>query len=415
MEYGCIAEKLSHSFSKIIHEKIDSYAYTLQEVPKNKLHDFMMRRDFKGINVTIPYKQAVIPYLDVISDTAKSIGAVNTIRNEDGKLFGYNTDFHGMSALLRKMDLSLDGKKVLILGTGGTARTARAVAQSQNAAEIYTVSRTVGAGVVTYEDVYQKHTDAQVILNTTPVGMYPNADGCPVELSRFSHLCGVLDAVYNPLRTDLVLTAKEMGVCAEGGFYMLVAQAVAAAEIFTGKKYDLNLSDRIFRELSLQKKNLVLIGMPSSGKTTLGKAAAKELGRTFMDLDDEIVKADGRPIPQIFAEDGEPYFRDLESRVVRDVSAQNGLVIATGGGCVMRQENVRRLQRNGKLVLLDRPLDYLLPTSDRPTANSIEKMQALYRARTPFYQAAAECVVPVGNDIAENTANVLRAFTEERS
>ena len=413
MEYGCIAEKLGHSFSKRIHAQIDDYAYELREVPQDALREFMLRRDFRGINVTIPYKQAVIPYLDGISDTAKAIGAVNTIRNTDGRLYGDNTDFYGMTALLRKMGLSLRDKKVLILGAGGTSKTANAVAQRLHASEILTVSRTAKADAVTYEDVYARHTDAQIILNTTPVGMFPDVDGCAMDLTAFSRLEGVLDAVYNPLRTKLVLSARERRVRAEGGLYMLIAQAVAAAEIFTGKKYAPELADSIFRELTRQTENLVLIGMPSSGKTTLGKAAAERLGRPFVDLDERVAERDGRPIPQIFAEDGEAYFRDLESRVVREIAPQNGLVIATGGGCVLRQENVRYLRMNGKLILLDRPLDALSPTDDRPTADSVEKMRALYQKRAPFYRAAADKTVPVGGDLAENTANVLRCFTED--
>ena len=413
MEYGCIAEKLGHSFSKIIHEKIDSYAYDLQEVPKDALHDFMTRRDFRGINVTIPYKQDVIPYLDGISETARQIGAVNTVCNVGGKLYGYNTDFFGLTALLRKTGVALRGKKVLILGTGGTSKTAAAVAQSQGAARILKVSRTPDETCVGYDEVYAKHTDAEVVINTTPVGMFPKADACPLDLTALDRLEGVIDAIYNPLRSELILSAEEKGVPAAGGLYMLVSQAVAAAEKFTGKTYAPDLAETICRDLTVEKQNLVLIGMPASGKSTLGKLAAKALDRTFVDLDDLIVQMDGRPIPQIFSEDGEGFFRDLETRVVQQIAAQNGLVIATGGGCVLRRENVRRLKRNGKLILLDRPMEDLLPTGDRPTANSAEKIKALYAVREPLYRAAAEYTVNVGNDTAENAAAVLRAFKGE--
>ena len=393
MEYGCIAQRLGHSFSKAIHEKIDTYDYVLREVPKGELDAFMRARDFKGINVTIPYKQDVMAYLDAVSDTARRIGAVNTIVNCGGKLYGHNTDFGGMTALIRRMGLSLEGKKVLVLGTGGTSKTAVAVAESLGAARVLCVSRTEKDGAITYAQMYGKHTDAQILINTTPVGMFPNTDGVSADVQAFPALEGVVDAIYNPLRSGFVLNARALGVPAEGGLYMLIAQAVLAAREFTGKPYPDDLTDTIYRALVREKENVVLIGMPASGKTTIGKALAERLGRRFVDLDDEIVRHAGRPIPQIFAEQGETAFRDLESAVTREIAAETGLVIATGGGCVLREENVRALRMNGKLLFLDRQLDQLLPTADRPTANSAEKIRALYAQRLPLYRAAADAQI----------------------
>lgn len=413
MEYGCIAERLGHSFSKSIHEKIDSYDYVLQEVPKDGLDAFMKARAFRGINVTIPYKQDVIPYLDEISETARKIGAVNTIINRGGVLFGDNTDFGGMTALIRRMGLDLSDRKVLVLGTGGTSRTALAVASSLGASWVRAVSRSPKDGALTYDDVIAHHTDAQILINTTPVGMYPNTVGTPIRTDAFSKLEGVVDAVFNPLRTELVQAARAQGVAAQGGLYMLVAQAVLAAQRFTGKSYPSDLTDTVFRALLEEKENLVLTGMPGSGKTTVGKAVAEKLGRTFVDLDDEIVRKAGCTIPEIFSSQGETAFRDLESEVTRTVGARNGLVIATGGGCVLREENVRALRMNGRLLWIDRPLAQLLPTSDRPTANSADKMRALYESREPIYRATADAVIPSDGDPAHVTDMVVRQFTEE--
>lgn len=398
MEYGCIGEHLPHSFSKEIHERIEDYDYVLQEIEKGNLDAFMQKHDFKAINVTIPYKQDVIPHLYYVADIAKSIGAVNTIVNRDGKLYGYNTDFGGMNALLSRMGLSLKDKKVLILGTGGTSKTANALSHHLGAREVYRVSRTRREDALSYEDIYEHHTDAEVILNTTPSGMFPNVEGCPIDLTKFPKLEGVMDAVYNPLRTNFVLKAMELGLKAEGGLYMLVAQAVLAAEIFTGKKYASDLMDKVFDSIYDMKENVVLVGMSASGKSTIGKLYAERSGRKFVDSDALIVEKAGMPIPDIFAKYGEKHFRDLEQEVIEELSKQGGLVIATGGGAVLREANVHALRRNGKLYLLDRPLRDLLPTDDRPLANTVEKITALYHEREPIYKAAADAVITVTGD-----------------
>ena len=413
MEYGCIALHLGHSFSKSIHEKIDTYDYVLREVPADELARFMTERAFRGINVTIPYKQDVIPFLDEISETAQRIGAVNTIVNRGGRLFGDNTDFGGMTALIRRMGLDLSGRKVLVLGTGGTSKTALAVASSLGASWVMPVSRRAQDGALTYEDVYAHHTDAQILINTTPVGMFPHTDGTPIRTDAFAHLEGVVDAVFNPLRTELVQTARAQGIAAQGGLYMLVSQAVLAAERFTGKRYPDDLTDTVYRAMLAEKENVVLIGMPGSGKTTVGREVAKALGRTFVDLDDEIVRKAGRPISEIFASQGETAFRDLETEVTREVSVRNGLVIATGGGCVLRAENVRALRMNGRLLWIDRPLAQLIPTDDRPTANSAEKIRALYQTREPVYFASADAVIRSDSDVRHVTDAVCNQFREE--
>ncbi len=413
MEFGCIALRLGHSFSKTIHAKIDSYDYELREVPREELDAFMTAREFRGINVTIPYKQDVIPYLDEISETARAIGAVNTIVNRDGRLYGDNTDFGGMTALIRRIGLDLCGKKVLVLGTGGTSKTAAAVAASLGASSVKRVSRSRKEGAVTYDEVYAEHTDAQILINTTPVGMYPDTQGTPVRLDAFSRLEGVVDAVYNPRRTEFVQAARARGIPAEGGLYMLVSQAVLAAERFTNKSDPADLTDRVFRAVLAEKDNLVLTGMPGSGKTTVGKAAAKALGRTFVDLDDEIVRKAGCTILEIFRDKGERVFRDLETEVTREIAAENGLVIATGGGCVLREENVRALRMNGRLFWIDRPLEQLVPTDDRPTADSLDKMRTLYAVREPIYRSTADEVIASDGNCERVVSAVLTKFEEE--
>lgn len=395
MKYGLIGEKLGHSFSAELHAALGDYEYTLREIPREELDAFMRARDFAGINVTIPYKQAVIPYLDEITPEAREIGAVNTVVNRDGKLLGDNTDLYGIRAALATLGVrSLAGKKALILGTGGTSLTARAALRALGADPVLRVSRTPHEGdTVSYEDAMTRHTDAAVLFNTTPVGMYPNTDATPIPLSPFPALSLVFDAVYNPIRTRLVLEAKERGIPASGGLYMLVAQAYRAAELFLGRTPAMPSPTPVYRRLLEKKENVVLIGMPASGKTTAARALAKELGRQWVDLDRALVDRVGKDIPTIFSEVGEEGFRALESETVKEYAAQTGLIIATGGGVILRHDNVLRLKQNGKLVFLDRPLEDLIPTADRPTAATREAIEARYAERLPLYRAAADATV----------------------
>jgi shikimate dehydrogenase len=410
MEYGLIGEHLPHSFSKIIHEKLAPYSYELHELRPDEVDSFMRGKEFKGINVTIPYKQTVIPYLDEISDQARSIGAVNTVVNRNGRLCGYNTDYFGMKSLIERLGIDPAGKKVLILGTGGTSKTAFAVATDMGASEVYKVSRTGKDGVPTYEEAYERHTDAQIIINTTPCGMYPAIDDCPLDLSRFPDLCGVIDAIYNPLRTVLILEAQKRGIPAEGGLYMLVVQAVYAAELFADRKIESEKTDQVFKEILNSKRNIVLSGMSLAGKTTLGTLLAKKLDRVLEDTDQMIIRKEQRPITEIFATDGEKYFRDLETEMARTLAPQTGLVIATGGGAILRQENVDALKKNGCIIFLDRPFNQILPADDRPLANTKEKVAALLEKRYPIYKAT--CDESITNDLTpeEGIAKILAAL-----
>ncbi len=404
--YGCIGEHLPHSFSREIHGEIGSYAYELKELTPEELPGFMTSRGFMGINVTIPYKQAVIPFLDEIDETARAIGAVNTVVNRDGKLYGYNTDLYGLTRLIRRIGLDLSGKKVLVLGTGGTSRTASYAAEKLGARVVYRVSRTSREGSLSYEDVLRDHTDAQIILNTTPCGMFPRPAEQPLSLEFFTRLEGVADAIYNPLRSRLVLDARSRGIPAEGGLYMLVAQAVRASELFLNMSYPDDLTDQIYDRILRRKENLVLIGMPGSGKSAVGKILTETTGKPLADTDQLIVEKAGKSIPEIFREDGEPAFRDLESEIIRELSLQGGQVISTGGGAVLRPENVTLLRQNGRLFWLDRAPDSLVPTDDRPLADTAAKMKQLYQEREPVYRASADMIIPVFGT-PEDTASLI--------
>lgn len=384
MEYGLLGEKLGHSFSPQIHRALAGYDYRLLPTPPEEMAELFRRRDFRGLNVTIPYKQTVIPLCDEVDPRAAAIGAVNTVVNRNGRLTGYNTDIDGMICMARRAGVDLAGKKVVILGSGGTSHTAQAAARELGAAEIAVISR---HGPDNYGNL-SRHADAQVLINTTPVGMYPDCGLSPVSLDAFPRLEGVLDVVFNPLRTALLLQAMDRGLPCSCGLPMLVAQARRAAELFTGTAIPSSRAEEVLSSLSSELENIVLIGMPGCGKTTVGRALAERLGRAFVDLDEEIVRRAGRPIPDIFAREGEDAFRALETRAVREAGSRTGLVISTGGGVVTRKENRDPLRQNGVIVHLTRPLA-ALPTGGRPVSQSTD-LAVLWQRRAPLYAAFAD-------------------------
>lgn len=390
MKYGLIGEHLKHSYSCEIHAQIADYEYELHEIPPSGLGGFLKKREFNAINVTIPYKQDVIPYLDEISDTAKRIGAVNTIVNRNGRLCGDNTDFAGMLALARHIGVDMKGRKVLILGTGGASKTGHALAEYMGAQSVFYVSRSGKDGSISYEQAVTEHSDAQIIINATPVGMFPKQDGRPIDISAFPKLEGVIDAIYNPLRTNLILDAQERGISAEGGLYMLSAQAVHASAVFRDIPLDESLVDKAFKSVKNDKQSIVLIGMPSSGKTTVGRILAEKCGKQLADTDEYIIKKIGMPISDFFAKHGEAEFRKIEKETVAELSATGGRIIATGGGAVLDAENVRALKQNGVLVFLDRRPENLIATDDRPLASRRSALEKLYAERYDIYCAAAE-------------------------
>ena len=407
MEYGLIGEKLGHSFSKVIHELFAPYEYDLCEIEKDKLDSFMQKREFKAINVTIPYKQAVIPYLSYIDEAAEKIGAVNTIVNRDGKLYGYNTDFFGFKALLEKNGFGLKNKKVLVLGSGGTAKTACAVCRENGAKEVYVVSR---GGEINYENVKKLHGDAAYIINTTPCGMFPNNDTSAISLDGFTALEGVADVVYNPLETKIVRQASQLGLKHCCGLYMLVAQAVKASEFFLDTHYDDEVYSSVYNSVLMKKQNVVLVGMPGCGKSTIGKALAESMGKEFADTDELIIKNEKMPIPEIFAKHGEAYFRNAETAAVKEAASKNGYVIATGGGAVLKRENVDALSANGKIFFLNRPLEDILPTDDRPLSSNITDLKKRFDERYPIYKSVCDEEIFVDGIIQNSVDKIIKSL-----
>lgn len=412
MEYGLIGEKLGHSFSKTVHNKLADYDYELLEIKPENLERFMKDKNFKAINVTIPYKQTVIPFLDEIDSVAKKIGAVNTVVNKNGKLYGFNTDYFGLLGLIQYNGISLSGKKVLILGSGGTSKTAFAVAESLNAREILIVSRKGGNSAITYEEAYKNHTDAEIIVNTTPCGMYPNTQNMAIDINCFNKLSAVIDVIYNPIKTALVIEAEKREIAATGGLYMLIAQAVFAAEKFLNCEFKKEITENIFKEILKEKQNIVLIGMPACGKSTVGKNLSEKLGKTFVDTDEEIVKHSILTIPEIFKSYGEKHFRDLESEVIKEISSKQGYIIATGGGAILRQENVDMLKQNGMVFFIDRPLEFLETTPDRPLSSNREMLEKRYNERYDKYVSSADKIIKASEDLEDNINLIKEGFFE---
>ena len=406
MQCGLLGRKLGHSYSPQIHNLLGDYSYVLFEKEPEELENFLKNGDFSGLNVTIPYKKEVIPYLSELSPTAKKMGCVNTVlRRSDGTLYGHNTDYFGFTSLVRHAGLSVAGKKVLVLGSGGASNTAVAALKDLGASPVV-ISR---SGENNYGNLHL-HRDAAAIVNATPVGMYPNTGFSPIDLALFPHLEGVLDVIYNPARTQLLLDAEKLGIPRENGLWMLVAQAKEAAEVFTGLKISDEVIEKIYRQLSHQMKNIVLIGMPGCGKSTIGTLLAEKLGRTLADADEKIISLAGKSIPEIFAQDGEPTFRDWETKALTELGKQSGLVIATGGGCVTQKRNYPLLHQNGYLVWLERDCS-VLPTDGRPLsqANDLGKM---YAARKPLYEAFADIRVENTSTPEEAAQKILDALEE---
>ena len=405
-KYYLLGEVLGHSHSPRVHAALGNPAYALHPLPPDALEGFFAARDFAGVNVTIPYKQAVMPLCDALDAAAVEIGAVNTVVNCGGRLFGCNTDIDGFLFLCREAKISLAGKKVLVLGSGGTSHTVCAAAKRSGAREVVVVSRT---GKVNYDNVRALCGDAEVIVNTTPVGMYPHAGESPLALDGFDRLTGVVDVVYNPLRTALLLDAEQRGIPAAGGLSMLVAQAAAADTLFRGRRHTDGEIGRIAAELRRELKNIVLIGMPGCGKSTVGKCLAAKTGRELVDLDAEIVKRAGMPIPEIFAKFGETHFRDLESAVTQEVCAAGGKIIACGGGTVLREENRAALSSNGYVIYLRRAVSKLA-RGGRPLSAGDGAVERLYKERRALYAAAADCILPDTDGVQTVAARALAAF-----
>jgi len=400
MKCGLLGRKLGHSYSPQIHARLADYSYHIFEKEPEQLEDFLKNGDFTGLNVTIPYKKDVIPFLDELSPVAQKMGAVNTIVRRNGRLIGHNTDYFGFLTMVRASGVDIRGKKTLVLGSGGASNTAVAVLEELGA-EVFVISR---KGENNYDNLHL-HDDASLIVNATPVGMYPNVGVSPVDLDLFPKLEGVLDVVYNPARTQILLDAEKKGIVAMNGLLMLVAQAKEAAEWFTGHTIPDEKIVAIHRELRLQMENIILIGMPGCGKTTVGTALAEKLGKKFVDADAALIENTGRNIPEIFATDGEPGFRALETETLGNLGKQSGLVIATGGGCVTQQRNYPLLHQNGTTFWLTRDLSKL-PTDGRPLSQT-NKLTDMYAVRKPLYEAFADHRIDNDGDLDTTISRIL--------
>jgi len=403
---GLLGEKLSHSYSPQIHRQLADYTYVLFEKSREELPNFLSNGDFSALNVTIPYKKEVIPYCSELSDCAKRLGSVNTIvRRADGTLWGHNSDFFGFSYMLKRSGVQVSGRKVLVLGSGGASVTVCAVLQ-EFGAKVVVISR---SGENNYGNLH-RHKDAVVIVNTTPVGMYPNTGVSPVDLALFPALDGVLDLIYNPSRTKLFQDAQMRGLKAVNGLWMLIAQAWESAQWFTGQLLKEELIPDIYRALEHEMKNIVLIGMPGSGKSTIGKLLAEETGKRFVDADAVIVSQAGKTIPEIFAKDGEAVFRALETDVLAQLGKQSGLIIATGGGCVTRPDNYSHLHQNSVIIWLQREIS-ALPTEGRPLSQS-GSLDVMYQHRKPLYAQFADIVIDNNGSPETTIAKIMN--TEEQ-
>lgn len=401
--YGLLGEKLGHSFSPRIHALLGDMPYALYEKRPEELEHFLRYGDFRGINVTIPYKQTVMPYCTVLTDTARRIGSVNTlVRRDDGSLLGDNTDYYGFDCLLNRANIDPAGKKALVLGSGGASLTVQTVLRDRGAREVVVISR---RGEENYKTLH-RHKDAQLIVNTTPVGMYPNNGEAPVDLRLFPGCTAVADVIYNPARTALLLQAEELGIPCAGGLVMLVAQAQRSAERFLNRGIEAKTMERVLQTLTHDTENIILIGMPGCGKSTLGQGLAKMLNKPFADADQELIRKAGRSIPDLFKREGEGGFRKRETEILAELGKRSGLVIATGGGCVTRPENKPLLRQNGRLIWVRRPTS-ALSTEGRPLSrkNSLEEMAM---ARTPLYADFADYIV----DNTGTPEEVLRKLRE---
>ncbi len=414
MDYAVIGKTLTHSFSAEIHPKLFKCNYEKKELNEDELDKFMRNRDFLGINVTIPYKKAVIPYIDFLDETAELTGTVNTVINKNGKLFGYNTDYLGLKALIEKNNVDISGKNVLIFGSGATSCTAKALCENLGAKTVNRFSRSEKYGFSNYKEIEKFYNDTDVIINATPCGTYPDIYKSAAEIENFKDLKAVFDVVYNPIRSKLVCDALKMGITAEGGTMMLVFQAVFAARLFSGKDIPYEKGITIYNNMLKEKSNIVLIGMPSSGKTTIGKFLSEKTGKKFFDTDSEIEKITGKTPKEIINFSGEEIFRDIESETISELSRKQNLIIATGGGAVLREKNIDLLRENGIVVYLDRKFEDLEIDKNRPLSSTKDKLSKMYFNRKSIYEKYADFIICEKSEI-ETADKILKEINFENS
>ena len=410
-KYGLIGNKLGHSFSKEIHERIADYTFDLIPLSKEEFKTFMEKKEFTALNVTIPYKKDVIPYLDEMDEHAKAIGAVNTIVNRDGKLKGYNTDFTGFLYMVKKHNVHMEGKKVLIIGNGGASAAIQAVVQHESAGSMVIVDVVPGNGAISYDEMFSSHLDAEIIINTSPIGMYPRIGNAPIDISMFHKCEAVLDVIYNPILTRLCFEAQEMDIKRVNGLEMLIAQAKQSVEFFLDKSIDDQIIDDIYQDMLRERCNIVLIGMPSAGKTTIGKMLENRMQKEFIDLDDIIIEKAGKSIPEIFEESGEAGFRAIETEAAIEVSKLNNKIIATGGGTIKHKVNMDYLRQNGITIFIDRDVDKLISSDpNRPLSKSTDALEKMHAERLPLYQKYAAYVAVNNSDIESTVTEIEEAY-----
>ena len=400
--YGLLGEKLGHSFSPEIHSMLGNYKYRLFEVEKNELENFIKHGEWDGINVTIPYKKTVMSYLDEISENAQKIGSVNTVvRRSDGTLFGDNTDYYGFLYTVKRSGINFGGKKVLVLGTGGAWLAVKAVISDLNAGEIISISR---SGENNYQNI-KNHADADIIVNTTPVGMYPKNLVSPVKVSDFTRLSAVFDIIYNPQKTQLILDAEKLDIPAFSGLSMLVAQAKRASEIFFDKEIDDSVTEKILKKVSTDMKSIVLIGMPGSGKSSIGTFLAEKTGREFLDTDEEAEKIAGLSPAEIIKTQGEKSFRKIENEAVKSICKLSGKIIATGGGVVTNEDNFDAIRQNSTVFFINRDIS-VLPTDNRPLSQK-NSLVDMFKIRLPLYRKFCDFEIDGNGTIEEVAQRIL--------
>lgn len=412
MKFGLIGYPLGHSWSKEIHSHFINDPYEMYEIKEDALDAFFEKKDFDGINVTIPYKTAVMKYLDEIDPLAEKIGAVNCIVNRNGKLKGYNTDCLGFQSMLEAHNVDVKDANIAVLGSGGASKAVKAALENMQG-NVSIVSRRKRDGVITYEELYQNEASYSIIVNTTPVGMYPAIDETPIDITKFTNVNTVVDIIANPLRSRLLFEAKMQGIQVLGGFEMLVRQAFYADEYFKDQKLDESLIHTCMNAIYREKRNYALIGMPTAGKTTVSEVFGEYMHRRPVEMDDEIVEILGTSIKECFQEKGEPYFRSIETQVAKNHSQANGEIISCGGGVIKISETMRYLWQNGIVIWIKRDLSYLYPTDSRPLSSSEDAIKKMYEERLPLYERYSDVQIE-NNGTKEETIQEILNETEKR-
>lgn len=410
-KYGLLGKSLKHSFSKIIHEDISNIKYDLINLDETELEKFLKNKDFIGVNVTIPYKEKVIPFLDECDKICQETQVCNTIVNKNNKLFGYNTDYVGLCYLFDVNNVFVENKKVLILGNGATAKTTAYFLANRKAKQVTLLARNNKNNADLLEN-YQKYLDYEIIINATPVGMYPNVENSLLKLNEFQHLEAVFDVIYNPLKSKLLLEAEKYQIKNFNGLAMLVCQAVFANHYFTEQNYALEIISLEIKRLTYLLTNIVFIGMPGVGKSTIGKQLAKRLKRKYVDIDELIVLQEQKSINEIFNDFGEKYFREKEQEIIKQYSLQQGLVICCGGGVILQEKNIENLKRNGKIILLNRDLDKIIIDNQRPLLKNKNDLKLLFEKRWDLYKKSCNIIVDNNASIEEAVNLVEEKFYE---